>query len=88
MALTGFSMEAKLTPVNRLDGFDRESFRQMMESLAFQRVQERIAAELDRAEHTCLRADSDIELRRAQGAASALRTALTLPSKIYEEMKR
>jgi hypothetical protein len=81
-------MTAKLTPVNRVDALDREAFRQMLESEVFGAVQARIAAELKRAEEVCVRSDSEIEIRRAQGAVTALRAALGTPARILEEMRR
>lgn len=80
-------MEARLTPANRLDQLDAEQFRDMLASEPFQRVMARIRAELERARESCAGEDDELKLRRAQGAAAALRMALGLPEQILAEIK-
>ena len=80
-------MEARLTPINRAeDAPDRELFERMIKSHQFALYQERVAAELRRAEEACVNEDSPLTVRRAQGRAAALRSVLRLPGLILSEM--
>lgn len=82
-------METKLTPVNRAeDAPDRELFERMIRSHLFRLYQDRITAELRRAEEACLCEDAELALRRAQGRATALRSVLSLPERILADMGR
>lgn len=78
-------MELRRNPIARLDGLDREAFQAMMASEPFAIIQARITAELHRAEEACVRSDADLDLRRAQGAVTALRAVLELPMRIFQE---
>ncbi len=79
-------MNAELKPVTRTDL--RERFREMVQSEPFRLVMERVEAELRRAVDLCARADEERELRRAQGAAAALRMVLGIPERLLAEMKQ
>jgi hypothetical protein len=80
-------MQAKLTPTTRLDDLDARRFKEMIDSAPFQLLWDRVAIERVRAGITCERGEGLVELRRAQGAAKALRTVLGLPEVLLSEMK-
>jgi hypothetical protein len=81
-------MDAKLTSTARFDEVDAQRFKTMMESDSFARFGARIVAELERAQFACERAEEVIQLRRAQGVATALRMVLELPKTMLAEMKK
>jgi hypothetical protein len=81
-------VQPKLTAAARPDAIDAERFGEMLRSPLFSIFRARMAAELKRASEACERADGDVEVRRAQGAASAWRVAAGLPEAILDEMKK
>jgi hypothetical protein len=81
-------VETKVTPSTRLDGIDAQRFQAMIESPSFAILRLRIETELERASGNCERSDSELGMRRAQGAAYALRAVLGLPAMILAEMKK
>jgi hypothetical protein len=81
-------MKAKLIPTARPDDSVAGHFEAMIESGPFRLLVSRIAVELKRAEETCVRSDSDMEIRHAQGAVMSLRTVLELPARLLAEMRR
>lgn len=80
-------MEAKLTRVSRLDQLDSEAFRDMIESASFKHLLARVGQILERERTTAERSDDVLAIRRAQGAAGALRSVLALPNQLLAEMK-
>jgi hypothetical protein len=70
------------------DAIDAERFRAMLESPSFWMLTSRMHAELNRASGACERAEGDVELRRAQGAAAAWRVVVALPASMLAEMKK
>ena len=80
-------MEAKLSPVNRTDQLDVEAFKDMLESAPFRHFMARVAQELQRALSVTERAEEVLAIRRAQGAAAAIRTVLGLPEQLLGELK-
>jgi hypothetical protein len=81
-------MQPKLNPSPRPDAIDAERFREMTRSPLFALFWDRVGAELRRALDACERANDVRELRRAQGAAAALRTIDGLPNKICVELRK
>jgi hypothetical protein len=81
-------MKTKLNPAVAHDRSEADRFAAMVESPAFGALRGRMEAALDRERITCERADGEMELRRAQGAVSALRTILGLPKVMLAEMKK
>jgi hypothetical protein len=81
-------MDAKVTPIDRFEETKARHFREMTESPAFRVLWLRINAELERMRLGCERNESDLEVRRCQGAVRALRTVLGLPEAILAEMKK
>ena len=74
-------------PAARHERSEAERFAAMVASPAFLALRGRMEAALERERLACERADGDVELRRAQGAVSALRTMLGLPKVMLAEMK-
>jgi len=81
-------MELRNVAPTRPDAIDRESYDAMLASKPFQMLQRRIADELERTKELCHREDSELGLRRAQGAVAALRSVLALPARIAQEQKK
>ena len=79
-------MNAKLSQASRLDQLDREAFRDMIASAPFQTLWKRVRAEHERAREACVAGDSVPAIRRAQGAAAALRSVLGMPEQLLGEM--
>lgn len=73
---------------NRLDALDAEAFERMIDSEPFGLLKERITTELARAQADCESLAEERDLRRAQGAARALRAVLGLPDVILNSMKK
>lgn len=80
-------MQPTTKPSNRLDALDIEAFETMLASEPFRFYRERVDIELARAQNDCENANDERELRRAQGAAKALRVVLALPEMILKTMK-
>ena len=80
-------MQAKLTPVRRLDQLDAEAFKEMLDSASFQLVWARLRAMRDRELVAAASLDQVRDIRRAQGAVMALGAALALPQVLQEEFK-
>jgi|HubBroStandDraft_3_1064219.scaffolds.fasta_scaffold946473_1 hypothetical protein len=80
-------MQAKPTRVSRTDGLDAQRFQAMIESESFARYRERLEAVLARERTDLETVGNETEMRRAQGAVAALRTALGLPAIILAQMK-
>ena len=80
-------MKTKLNVAVGHDRGEAERFQAMVESPAFAALRGRMEAALERERATCERADGELELRRAQGAVSALRTMLGLPKVMLAELK-
>lgn len=74
--------------VTKVDSIEIEQFRELIQSNAFARIQSRIQQEMNRNQDLCVRGDTELEIRRAQGAVAALRSAIMIPMRIYEEMKK
>jgi hypothetical protein len=72
---------------NRLDAFDLEAFEAMLESKPFHLYRERVSAELARVQSDCESLLAETELRRAQGAARALRAVLNMPETILKSIR-
>lgn len=81
-------METKLTPSRRPDAIDAERFREMLGSPLFLLLWDRVAAEQERTQSLCERAEGAVELRRAQGAAQALRAVRAMPQQILGELAK
>ena len=79
-------MDVTTRPDERLDGFDREKFSEMVESASFRLFSSRISAELARLIGECRRLTEPSAIYRAQGAANLADTILHLPAKILAEM--
>jgi hypothetical protein len=60
----------------------------MAESAAFARLWQRVDREMQRVCDACEQAESVADLRRAQGAARALRMVLGLPAAMLAEMRK
>lgn len=80
-------MEAKITQTERMDGFDAEQMREMLESSSFRLLRARIAGELERKRDICERSELADDVQRAQGAVAVLRTVLALPENILREIE-
>lgn len=72
----------------RLDHMDAEDMTRMLESRCFRAIWVRIEADLRRRVETCTSSDNELEIRRAQGAAAALRMVLDVPGQLLDEIKR
>jgi len=70
----------------RLDQIDAERFDAMLNSGSFALFTERIRADLLRAQSDCELQKDAVDLRRAQGRVTALRTVLDLPPRILKEI--
>lgn len=77
----------KVATGQKLDADDARRLREMVDSKAFRAFADRIETELVRHRKTCCSADSEMELRRAQGAVQALVSALALPERMIEEIR-
>lgn len=80
-------MQPKVVRSTRADAIDEQHFREMTETEAFGIFLARVQAELARAVAACERAVSMPEVRKAQGAAMALRAVLGLPAAILAKLK-
>jgi hypothetical protein len=70
-----------------LDSADLDALQELERSPAYALVVERIEIELERAGQACEREVLDVHVRRAQGAAAALRTVLRIPAILKDEIK-
>jgi hypothetical protein len=79
------------TPLHRdarLDDLDAEQFERMLASKSWQIYSERLALEWDRVATRCTTEKDELELRRAQGAAGALQSAMAMPRTILEDLRK
>lgn len=80
-------MEPNQRTSPRLDALDVERFQKMIESSDFKTIWARIVAEVRRSQETCEKSDSEVELRRAQGAVRFGKMVISLPELLLDEMK-
>lgn len=73
--------------IDRTEGIGSEEFKRMAESEPFALFMTRVSQELMRAREACAIADSELDLRRAQGAYKALRAVGDLPARILAEIE-
>lgn len=81
-------MNSNARPAPRFDDLDREEFQKMFESAAFKRFEGRVNDMLRRTQEDAERLDSELDVRRAQGGAKALRAVLNMPAIMLDEMQR
>ncbi len=80
-------MDTKAVQNKRTDGIDLQRFQAMIQSESWTRFRKRVEMELSRAVQACLGADSDLDVKRAQGEVRALKAVLGIPAQIENELK-
>lgn len=81
-------MDAKTTTPSRLDHLDAEEWERIIACPLFALYEARIQAELERQRGACERGDTELEVRRAQGAVGSLRAILSVPRQMLVEMRQ
>ncbi len=71
----------------RLDALDIEKFEQLIAGELFKIIWDRVTAELKRVQETCEKGDSELEIRRAQGAVKFGRMVVNMPEMLLAEMR-
>jgi hypothetical protein len=81
-------MKTPLHVDDRLDELDLEQFERMLASKSWHIYEQRLVLELERLSKRCVIEKDEIELRRAQGAATAVQAVMTYPRTILDELRR
>jgi hypothetical protein len=68
------------------DPVDQSDMSELMDSPAWKLVAARLKVMLERHRDGCERSETEMELRRAQGAVAALRAALLVPQILWDEL--
>lgn len=82
------TVDTKVTSSQRLDHLDAQRLREMLESVPFGILRDRMKVLLERAQGDCERHDDPRDIHRAQGYVKALKAVLALPDQILREISK
>ncbi|GEM_PF-4732354 len=81
-------MKTRTRPDTRTEELEAREFEEMLASRAFRHYRARLVTMYQTAALQCIREESDMVLRRAQGAAESLRAVSAVPETMLAELKK